>query len=44
MLSGGINKKPSRDEDSTVTYSILIDSDNNPATGLYGADYLKEIY
>jgi hypothetical protein len=40
----GINKNPSRDGASIVAYGILIDSDNNPATGLYGADYPKEIY
>jgi hypothetical protein len=43
-LGGGINKSPSRDGVSIVAYGILIDSDYNPATGLYGADYLKEIY
>lgn len=43
-VGGGINKNPSRDGASIVAYGILIDSDNNPATGLYGADYLKEIY
>ncbi|MDQ6667237.1 MAG: hypothetical protein M3Y53_03300, partial [Thermoproteota archaeon] len=42
-LGGAINKNPSRDGASTVVYGMLIDSDNNPATGKYGADYLKEI-
>jgi hypothetical protein len=41
-LGGDINTNPSRDGASIVAYGILIDSDNK-TTGLYGADYLKEI-
>jgi hypothetical protein len=42
-LGGSIKQIPSRYGASTVVYGMLIDSDNNPATGKYGVDYQKEI-
>jgi hypothetical protein len=42
-LGGGIKQNPSVYGASTVVYGMLIDSDNNPATGKYGVDYQKEI-
>jgi len=42
-LGGSIKQIPSRYGASTVVYGMLIDSDNNPATGKYGVDYQKEL-
>jgi hypothetical protein len=42
-LGGGIKQNPSKYGASTVVYGMLIDSDNNPATGKYGVDFQKEI-
>jgi len=42
-LGGGIRQNPSGYGASTIVYGMLIDSDNNPATGKYGVDYQREI-
>lgn len=42
-LGGAIESNPSKFGASIVVYGMLIDSDDNPATGKYGVDYQKEI-
>ena len=40
-LGEGIRQNPSGYGASTVVYGMLIDSDNNPATGKFGVDYQR---
>ena len=42
-MGGGIKHDPSIYGASIVAYGVLIDIDNNNATGKYGVDYQKEI-
>ena len=42
-LGGVVRGTPSIYGASTVAYGILVDADNNPATGKFGVDYQKEI-
>lgn len=42
-LGGGTKLDPSKYGASAVVYGMLIDSDDNPATGKFGVDYQKEI-
>lgn len=42
-LGGDIKLNPSKYGASTIVYGMLIDSDDNPATGKYGVDFQKEL-
>lgn len=42
-LGGGVKLNPSKYGASTIVYGMLVDSDDNPATGKYGVDFQKEL-
>lgn len=42
-FGGNVPKNPSAEGAGSVIYGVLVDVDNNPATGKFGVDYQKEI-
>jgi hypothetical protein len=42
-LGGNVMAKPSAYQADAIVYGVLVDSDNNQATGKYGVDFQREI-